>query len=66
MIEEIKTEFTVDGIKTTLKISDYSLDTNLPYDLATMFEKTIEHLNVNPKIVLEQLNSAFDYNYGEE
>lgn len=66
MIEEVKIEFTVDGIKTTLEIPDCNLDANLLYDLATMFEKTIEYLNVNPKMVLEQLNIAFEYNCGEE
>ena len=52
MMDNIKINYSLNGINVTLSIEDTD---NLPYDLAEMFIKVIDDSNVNPKVVIDEL-----------
>ena len=52
MMENIKINYSLNGINVTLSIEDRY---NLPYDLAEMFIKVIDDSNANPKVVIDEL-----------
>ena len=60
MLQDLKISYVRNGIETTLTIKDDYVD-NRPYSLADMFEKVIRESDANPKIVIENLKSAFEY-----
>ena len=60
MIKDLTINYVEDGIETTLTIKDSSYD-NKHYILAEMFEKVIRVSDANPKIVIEKLKTAFQY-----
>ena len=60
MIQDLKISYVINGIETTLTIKDNYAD-NIPYNLANMFEKVIRESDANPKTVIENLESAFEY-----
>ena len=59
MIQDLTISYVSNGIETTLTIKDGHY--NMPYNLADMFEKVIRESDANPKIVIENLKSAFEY-----
>ena len=60
MIQDLKISYVCSGIQTTLTIKDNYAD-NIPYNLADMFEKVIRESGANPQMVIENLQSAFEY-----
>lgn len=60
MTNNLTISYVINGIQTTLIIKDDHYD-NMPYNLAYMFEKVIRDTNANPKIVIENLENAFEY-----
>lgn len=56
MIDNIKINYSLNGINITLSIEDTD---NLPYDLAEMFGKVIDDTNANPKIVIDELINKY-------
>lgn len=62
MIQDLTISYVSNGIETTLTIKDEHYD-NMPYNLADMFEKVIRESDANPQIVIENLKSAFEYDY---
>lgn len=60
MFEDLKIQFKQNGIVTTLEVDDEYED-NLPFNLAQLFETVIRASNANPRIVIEELKSAFEY-----
>lgn len=52
MIDNIKINYSLNGINVTLSFEDTD---NLPYDLAEMFIKVIDDSNVSPKVVIDEL-----------
>lgn len=60
MINNLTISYVINGIQTTLIIKEDCPD-NIPYNIANMFEKVIRDTNANPKIVIENLESAFEY-----
>lgn len=52
MMDNIKINYSLNGINVTLSIEDTD---NLPYDLAEMFIKVIDDSNANPKVVIDEL-----------
>ena len=60
MIQDLTISYVCNGIETTLTIKDDHYD-NMPYSLADMFEKVIRVSDANPKIVIEKLKNAFQY-----
>ena len=60
MTNNLTISYVINGIQTTLIINDDCSD-NIPYNIANMFEKVIRDTNANPKIVIENLENAFEY-----
>ena len=60
MFSDLTISYISNGIKTTLTIEDEHYD-NMPYKLADMFAKVIRESDANPKIVIEDLKNAFEY-----
>ena len=60
MINNLTISYVINGIQTTLIIKDDYSD-NIPYNIANMFEKVIRDTNVNPQIVIENLENAFEF-----
>ena len=60
MINNLTISYVINGIQTTLITNDYYSD-NIPYNIANMFEKVIRDTNANPKIVIENLENAFEF-----
>ena len=60
MIQDFTISYVCNGIKTTLSIEDDHYD-NIPYKLANMFAKVIRESDANPRIVIENLKNAFEY-----
>ncbi|MGN0929221.1 MAG: hypothetical protein ACI4N3_01120 [Alphaproteobacteria bacterium] len=60
MISDLKIKFRQNGIITTLELDD-TIEGNLPYNLADMFEKVIRESDVNPQMILDDLKNAFEY-----
>ena len=60
MIQDLTISYIEDGIETTLTIKDSCYD-NKHFILAEMFEKVIRVSDANPKIVIEKMKSAFEY-----
>lgn len=60
MIQDLTISYVSNGIKTILTVEDEHYD-NIPYNLADIFEKVIRESDANPKIVIENLKSAFEY-----
>lgn len=60
MTTDIKISYGYEGINVTLTVpADYDSAQNLPYALATAFERVIIDTNANPDIVVEQLTETF-------
>lgn len=59
MTNNLTISYVINGIQTTLIIKDDYSD-NMPYNIANMFEKVIRDTNVNPQIVIENLENAFE------
>ena len=62
MIQDLTISYVCNGIETTLTIKDEHYD-NMPYNLADIFEKVIRESDANAQIVIENLKSAFEYDY---
>ena len=62
MIEYLTIRYVSNGIETTLTIKDECYD-NMPYNLADIFAKVIRESDANPQIAIENLKSAFKYDY---
>lgn len=62
MIQDLTISYVCNGIETTLTIKDDHYD-NMPYNLADMFEKVIRESDANAQVVIENLKSAFEYDY---
>lgn len=62
MIQDLTITYVCNGIETTLTIKDEHYD-NMPYSLADIFEKVIRESDANPKIIIENLKSAFENEY---
>lgn len=62
MIQDLTISYVCNGIETTLTIKDEHYD-NMPYNLADMFEKVIRESDANAQVVIENLKSAFEYDY---
>ena len=60
MFEDLKIQFKQNGIITTLEVDD-AYEDNLPFNLAQLFEAVIRASNANPRIVIEELKNAFEY-----
>ena len=60
MTNNLTISYVMNGIQTTLIIKD-DCSYNIPYNIANMFEKVIRDTNANPKIVIENLENAFEY-----
>lgn len=60
MIDDLKISYRQNGVITTMEL-DYTIEGNLPYNLANMFEKVIRESDVNPQMVLDDLKNAFEY-----
>lgn len=60
MFSDLKIQFRQNGIITTLELDD-TIEGNLPYNLADMFEKVIRESDVNPQMILDDLKNAFEY-----
>ena len=60
MIEDLTISYVEGGIETTLTVKD-GCDSNKHYILAEMFEKVIRVSDANPKVVIEKLKNAFEY-----
>lgn len=59
MIHNLTISYSIDGINTTLSVDDDNYD-NLPYNLAHMFSRAIEDTNVNPIIVIQEIQEHFE------
>ena len=59
MIHNLTISYSIDGINTTLSVDDDNYD-NLPYNLAHMFSRAIEDTNVNPIIVIQEMEEHFE------
>lgn len=59
MFSDLSVSFVNDGIETTLTINDDCCE-NLPYNLAAIFSRVVKETNVNPKIVIEEMESYLD------
>ena len=62
MIQDLTISYVCNGIETTLTIKDEHYD-NMPYNLADIFAKVIRESDANAQIVIENLKSAFEYDY---
>ena len=60
MIEDLTISYVCEGIETTLTIKDDYYG-NVHYMLAEIFEKVIRASDANPKIVIEKMKNAFEY-----
>lgn len=60
MISDLKISYRQDGVITTMELDD-TIEGNLPYNLANMFEKVIRESDANPQMVLDDLKNAFEY-----
>ena len=60
MIQDLTISYVEGGIETTMTVKDdyYS---NTHYMLAEMFEKVIRASDANPRIVIEKMKNAFQY-----
>lgn len=59
MISDLKIKFRQDGVVTTMEFD--SVEDNLSYNLANMFEKVIRESDANPQMIIDELKSAFEY-----
>ena len=60
MIEDMTISYVEGGIETTLTVKDGCYG-NIHYMLAEMFEKVIRASDANPRIVIEKMKNAFEY-----
>lgn len=60
MIDDLKISYRQNGVITTMELDD-TIEGNLPYNLANMFEKVIRESDANPQMVLDDLKNAFEY-----
>ncbi|MGN1155279.1 MAG: hypothetical protein ACI4TK_03810 [Agathobacter sp.] len=60
MINDLKIQFRYDGVITTMELDD-SIECNLPYNLAAMFERVIRESDANPQMVIDELKNVFEY-----
>lgn len=60
MISDLKIKFRQNGVVTTMELDD-TIEGNLPYNLANIFEKVIRESDANPQMVLDDLKNAFEY-----
>lgn len=60
MISDLKISYRQNGVITTMELID-TIEGNLPYNLANMFEKVIRESDANPQMVLDDLKNAFEY-----
>lgn len=59
-IENLKVSYKMDGINVELSV-DIDMDSNLPYDLASLFAKIMNDSHVNTDMVIENLINEFEY-----
>ena len=59
-IENLKVSYKTDGINVELSV-DIDMDSNLPYDLASLFAKIMNDSHVNTDMVIENLINEFGY-----
>lgn len=59
-IENLKASYKMDGINVELSV-DIDMDSNLPYDLASLFAKIMNDSQVNTDMVIENLINEFGY-----
>lgn len=64
MITYLTITFNKNGINYSMQIP--TVDVNIPYYLADMFEELIKQTNANEEMVLEKLIGKFGYNKGRE
>lgn len=60
MFSDLKISYRQNGVITTMELDD-TIEGNLPYNLANMFEKVIRESDANPQMVLDDLKNAFEY-----
>lgn len=60
MINDLKIQFRQNGVITKMELDD-TIEGNLPYNLANMFEKVIRESDANPQMVIDDLKNAFEY-----
>lgn len=60
MFSDLKIQFRQNGVIMTMELDD-TIEGNLPYNLANMFEKVIRESDANPQMVLDDLKNAFEY-----
>lgn len=58
MFSDLMIQYDQDGVITTLSVREDGANDNLPYQLADMFLKIIKDSNVNPQIVMEELQNS--------
>ena len=58
MFSNLTIQYEQDGVITTLSVREDGANDNLPYQLADMFLKVIKDSNVNPQIVMEELQNS--------
>lgn len=58
MLSNLTIQYDQDGVITTLSVREDGVNDNLPYQLADMFLKIIKDSNVNPQIVMEELQNS--------
>ena len=59
MIDNLTINFESNGITHTLSVP--TRDENLPYNLATAFTEIIKQSDANSEMVIDNLDSEFDY-----
>ena len=59
MIDNLTINFESNGITHTLSVP--TMDENLPYNLATAFTEIIKQSDANSEMVIDNLESEFDY-----
>lgn len=60
MFSDLKISYRQNGVITTMELDD-TIEGNLPYNLANMFEKVVRESDANPQMVLDDLKNAFEY-----
>ena len=60
MFSDLKISYRQNGVITTMELDD-TIEGNLPYNLANMFEKVIRESDANHQMVLDDLKNAFEY-----
>ena len=64
MIQDLTISYVEGGIETTMTVKDDYYG-NVHYMLAEIFENVIRASDANPKIVIEKMKSAFEYEQKE-